>query len=44
MQELDKLIKDAAFYIVKSNNELNVQIAKSYNMWATTQKNFKRLI
>jgi hypothetical protein len=36
MQELDKLINNAIFYIVKSNNELNVSIAKTYNIWATT--------
>lgn len=41
--ELEQAIKNAVFYIVKSNNELNVNLAKKHNVWATTKRNFGTL-
>lgn len=42
--ELAQTIQNASFFIVKSNTEHNVHVAKQYSIWATTHKNFKKLV
>ncbi|CAD8057959.1 unnamed protein product [Paramecium sonneborni] len=42
--ELEQQIKNAVFFIVKSNTEQNVILAKTHDVWATTRRNFGTLM
>ena len=41
---LEKYLFDARYFIIKSNNEENLQIARQHNEWATTVSNQAKLI